>query len=103
MIASGRLPRFRFGASYPRKQRFGMIIWRIYKNGDEPSSREQLSYVAARSGDATEGGPIPHLMVWCIMRQDMQAAVRPVLYQTDCEEWPYSHGGSLFIVNFEGM
>jgi hypothetical protein len=37
-----------------------------------------------------------------IVRQDIKAAVRPVLYQTDCEEWPYSHGGSLFVVNFEG-
>jgi hypothetical protein len=36
------------------------------------------------------------------MRQDIKAAVRPVLYQTDCEEWPYSHGGSLFVVNFGG-
>jgi hypothetical protein len=36
------------------------------------------------------------------MRQDIKAAVRPVLYQTDCEEWPYSHGGSLFVINFEG-
>jgi Trypsin-like peptidase domain len=35
------------------------------------------------------------------MRQDIRAAVRPVLFQTGWEEWPYSHGGSLFIVNFE--
>jgi hypothetical protein len=36
------------------------------------------------------------------MRQDIRAAVRPVLFQTDFEEWPYSHGGSLFVVNFRG-
>lgn len=36
------------------------------------------------------------------MRQDIEAAVRPVLFQTDFEEWPYSHGGSLFVVNFKG-
>ena len=36
------------------------------------------------------------------MRQDIKAAVRPVLYQTDWEEWPYCHGGSLVVVNFDG-
>jgi hypothetical protein len=40
--------------------------------------------------------------MWQIMRQDIKTAVRPVLYQTDWEEWPYSHGGTLFVVNFEG-
>jgi hypothetical protein len=35
------------------------------------------------------------------VQQSIEAAVRPVLYQTDCEEWPYSHGGSLFLVTFD--
>lgn len=36
------------------------------------------------------------------MQQDIKAAVRPVLYHTDWEEWPYSYGGSLFVVNLNG-
>jgi hypothetical protein len=36
------------------------------------------------------------------MRQDIRAAVRPVLYETGWDEWPYSHGGSLFVVNLRG-
>jgi hypothetical protein len=38
-----------------------------------------------------------------IIRQDFTAAVRPVLFQTEFEEWLYAtHGGTLFIVQFRG-
>jgi hypothetical protein len=36
------------------------------------------------------------------MQQDIKAAVRMALFQSDFEEWPYSFGGTLFIVNFKG-
>jgi hypothetical protein len=37
-----------------------------------------------------------------MLRQDIKQAVRPVLFQSDVEEAPYSIGGSLFVIAFEG-
>src|SRR5262245_45814132 len=38
-----------------------------------------------------------------IIRQDFAAAVRPVFFQTDHEEFVYAtHGGTLFLVGFRG-
>lgn len=38
-----------------------------------------------------------------IIRQDLREAIRPVFFQTDYPEFQYAtHGGTLFIVNFEG-
>lgn len=37
------------------------------------------------------------------MMQDIKAAIRPVFFQNDYEEWPYStDGGTMFIVEFRG-
>jgi transposase len=36
------------------------------------------------------------------MSQDILASVRPVLFDTSYEEFPYSFGGTLFIISFRG-
>jgi hypothetical protein len=38
-----------------------------------------------------------------VIRQDFAAAVRPVFFQTEFEEFLYAtHGGTLFLVSFRG-